>query len=169
MSVDFGIILSEVMGSIKTQMANRGYRASNELRSAELEVLKGSRSGRVYKMTGTYGKKPSKSTKKLMPEYKHKLRNGQLYQASAPGEPPAVRSGTFRRSWQPETKICAGGAGFSVTSSIESHLQVGTKNKYLLGDFLEDGTGKMAPRPYKEKIQEKALDGIVRIYEEPYF
>ena len=99
MSVDFEMILGEITGSIKTQMANRGYRASDELRNASLEILKHEGSGRVYRRPNEYGKRPDKLTKKLMPDYGHKLRYGQLYRASAPGEPPAVKSGTFRRSW----------------------------------------------------------------------
>ena len=42
-------------------------------------------------------------------------------------------------------------------------------NGYYLGEILEDGTGKMAPRPHHDKIKQKALRKVVRIYREPYF
>lgn len=123
-------IARKVAEAIPKQMASRAYRASNELRNAALEVLSGGRSGRMY--------------------------GG--HQASAPGEPPAVRSGTFRLSWQPKTYV--GGTIFK--SSIETNV--------WYANWLENGTpgGQMAPRPHHERIQNKALPDIIRIYDEPY-
>ena len=34
--------------------------------------------------------------------------------------------------------------------------------------ILEKGTSEMAPRPFAEKIKEKAMPEIERIYREPY-
>ena len=77
--------------SINRQVKSRGKRVANALRSAELETFTGVRSGRIYKKPGTHGG-ATKSTRKLMKEYNHKLRKGgQLYRASAPGEVPASR------------------------------------------------------------------------------
>lgn len=35
-------------------------------------------------------------------------------------------------------------------------------------DLLENGTSRMAPRPYQDKIMDEALPPVKRIYEEPY-
>lgn len=133
----------ELSASIKKQMASRGYRASNELRNAALDVLKGQRSGRRYRVPGTK----------------------QFYTASAPGEPPAVRTGTFRLGWKPQSYVENGGN--TVISRIRNETT--TENgEYKLAELLEEGTVNMAPRPHHEKIQEKALPKIVKIYSEPY-
>ena len=123
-------IVRKVATEIPRQMASRAYRGSNELRNSALDVLSGSRSGRMY--------------------------GG--HQASAPGEPPAQRSGTLRLSWQPKTYT--GGTTFK--SSIETGV--------WYDDWLENGTpgGQMAPRPHHERIQNDALPKIIRIYDEPY-
>lgn len=145
---------------IKQQMVSRGYRAANELRNASQLVLRGQRHGRKYIVPGTgrmsYSKK--KHTAKIT--YKH-------YTASAPGEPPAVRTGAFRASWQRKSFVEGNQKSFTVVSQAESQTRT-DNSKYLLGEILENGTGKMAPRPYQEQIQEKALPKILRIYNEDY-
>lgn len=131
---------------IGIEMRSRGMRAANELRNSSQLVLRGQRSGRRYRVPGT----------------------GAHYTASAPGEPPAVRTGTFRVSWQPKQRVdLRGNNEISVTSYIESRAR--TDNGHNLASVLENGTSRMAPRPYKEKIQQEALPNITRIYEEPYF
>lgn len=136
------IIAEKICTTIKHEMESRAWDAANELRNAELEILRGQRGGRIYGVPGT------------------KTR----YQASAPGQPPAVRTGAFRLSWRPQAYVGFG----SYISRIESDLQVGTKRSYTLGDLLENGTSKMAPRPHQEKILEKAEPEIVRIYSRDY-
>ena len=137
----------EVNQTITLGMRSRAYRVANELRNASQEVLRGQRSGRTYRVPGTR----------------------RRYTASAPGESPANRTGTFRASWQPKTETIKSGVdGMSVRAYVESSTRT-DNGKYLLGDVLEDGTGKMSPRPYKKKIQEKRLKKIVKIYKEPYF
>ncbi len=84
---------------INRKVVARGTRVANALRTAELEVLKGNRSGRVYKKPDTYGKSRTKSTRKLLKDYGHKLKGGQLYRASAAGEAPARRTGALRLQW----------------------------------------------------------------------
>lgn len=80
---------SAIRATVKDQVTNinrkvvsRGVRAVNAIRNAELEVLKGQRSGRVYR------KPYSKAT----------------YTASAPGEPPARRTGNLRMHWNGQVK-----------------------------------------------------------------
>lgn len=140
----------EVMNdSIKMQMMSRGVRAANELRNAELTVVRGQGHGRQYRVPGTK----------------------RFYTASAPGEVPAVRTGAFRLSWEPTSYASMlGDADLTVKSEIKSYLRT-NGGKYLLGDILENGTpgGRMAPRPHHDKILKEAEPNIFRIYNEPYF
>lgn len=149
--------IEDAVEGIKKQVEARSYQAANELRNSALVILRGSRSGRVYKVPGTYRRQRDKIS--------GKMKNGRYYTASAPGEPPAMRTGTFRRSWQPTAKALFG----SYISRIESDVRT-DNGKYLLGEILEDGTpgGKMAPRPHHERILKHAEPKIVRIYSEPY-
>lgn len=133
------IAVDRVVENVGRQAVSRGTRAVNAIRNAELDVLKGSRSGHVYK-------KPYSSS---------------TYTASAPGEPPARRSGALRLNWHGEVQGgSAGSGGIQITAVLESE-------QHYAG-YLEDGTSKMAPRPYKDKITEKATPEIVAIYNEPY-
>lgn len=140
--IDITSIVNTAMANIDSQLYSRAVRAANELRNAELEVLRGHRSGRSYVLAASGRKR----------------RNGSIarrsYAASAPGEPPAVRTGTLRSSWRPiivEQK----------NPAIESNV--------LYAPFLEQGTSKMAPRPYEQKIIDKAMPNIEAIYQEPWF
>ena len=45
--------------------------------------------------------------------------------------------------------------------------ELGTEQD-LLGEILEEGTSRMAPRPHHEKILKHAEPKIVRIYSAPY-
>ena len=154
-------MVKEVNKTISLGMRSRAYRVSNELRNASQLVLRGQRSGRRYKVPGTHRRQRDKVT--------GRMRNGRTYTASAPGEPPAVRTGAFRASWQPKTKVTLGTYNkVTVQSYIQSRART-DNGKYSLGQILEDGTGRMAPRPYKERIQQKALPKVLKIYKEPYF
>ena len=151
---------------IKHEMERRAYLAANEMRNASQLVLRGTRSGRVYKVPGTHGKRLSKATKAMLPDYGKKLRGGRLYRASAPGEAPANRLGTFRESWQASSHVVYG----SYISRIESDVKT-EDGKYNLGEILENGTddGRIQPRPFEEPIMERAKPKILRIYNQPYF
>lgn len=150
-------IAKNVTYSIQHQMAGRSYRAANELRNSALIVLRGQRSGRRYKIPGTHRLQMDKVT--------GKKRHGRYYTASAPGEPPAVRTGNFRNSWQATAR---GPIFGSYISRIESDATT-DNGRHNLGQILENGTSRMAPRPYHDRIQEHAEPKIVKIYEEPYF
>lgn len=141
-----GSIGSAIRATVKGQVENvnrqvlsRGVRAVNALRNAELEVLKGQRSGKVYR------KPHSKAT----------------YTASAPGEPPARRTGNLRLHWNGQVKSDkASNGGVSIIAELES--------QELYAGMLENGTPKMAARPFVEEIKEKARPEIEKIYKEPY-
>lgn len=128
--------VSEMKANVNRQVLSRGTRAVNQLRNAELEVLSGQRGGRVYRKPHT---------------------KSATYTASAPGEPPARRTGNLRLHWNGEVR---GGGEGNLTIRLESA-------EHYAG-YLENGTSKMAPRPFKDKITEKALPQIKAIFNEPY-
>lgn len=149
-------IAETVTTEVRHQMESRSYRAANELRNSALIVLRGQRSGRRYKIPGTHRLQMDKST--------GKKRHGRYYTASAPGEPPAVRTGNFRLSWKPEAHVVMGSYISRITSDIRTE-----NGRYILGELLEEGTPKMEPRPHHDRIREHAEPKIFRIYDEPYF
>ena len=128
---------------LQGEVSQRTYRASNELRNASLYVLRGTRSGKVYRVPNT----------------------GKTYKASAPGEPPAVRTGAFRLSWGTHVHMEKNGTHFRAVAAIESKERAGGR---LLGEMLENGAGRMKPRPYKQKVVDRALPKIKEIYKKPY-
>lgn len=137
------IKVNKVTSEITDQMKSRGVRAANELTRAKNAVLRGRRSGRQYRVPNTRRK----------------------YTASAPGEVPAQRTGQYRLKWDEKSYA----EGNTVHSQIESHVR--TENgKYNLGTLLEEGSpgGKIAPRPHKKKIADKARPNIVKIFKDPY-
>lgn len=73
---------------------------------------------------------------------------------SKAGNPPGVRSGDLRGSWTPYYS----GGGASGVFGIQSGMYYSV--------YLEDGTKKMAARPYVDKVKEKALPGITAIFAE---
>ncbi len=79
--------------------------------------------------------------------------NGGTYIASAPGEPPAARTSTLMGSFRPiqaDPNI----------AGIETSVPYAAK--------LESGTGRMAPRPFKNRIVEQATPAIEQIMNEPF-
>lgn len=132
--------VKDQVANVGRQVTSRGVRVVNAIRNAELEVLKGQRSGRVYRKP--YTKKAT-------------------YTASAPGEPPARRTGNLRMHWNGRVKTKSGtGGGVRVIAELES------QEPYA--GHLENGTSKMAARPFVDRIKEKAAPEIEKIYKEPY-
>ena len=133
------IAVDETILKVNREAASRGVRAVNALRDAERNVLKGKRSGRTYR------KPYSKAT----------------YTASAPGEPPARRTGNLRLNWNGTVEgSAASSGGIAIKAVLES------QEKYA--GYLEHGTSRMDPRPFKDRIVEKATPEIKRIYNESY-
>lgn len=132
------IAVDDTVKKVNREAASRGMRAVNAIRNAELEVLRGKRSGRVYRKPHTKSH----------------------YTASAPGEPPARRTGNLRLNWNGTVESSSTGSGLRVTAVLESQERYST--------YLENGTRRIAPRPFKQPISEKAMPEIERIYHEKY-
>lgn len=137
-SQKLGIYIEKQVKKVGREALSRSVRASIALRNAELNVLSGQRSGKVYR------KPHSKAT----------------YTASAPGEPPARRTGNLRMSFAPYTETLQSGKDYTVKAGIKSNVDY--------ADILEEGSGHMAKRPYRNPIIEKAKPEVERIFSEPY-
>lgn len=133
------VAVEKTVESVNRQVLSRATRAVNAMRNAELDVLKGQRGGRIYRKPG-----------------------GGTYQASSPGEPPARRTGNLRLHWNGRVATGGGGSGSGVSITLELESQ-----EHYAG-YLENGTSHMAPRPFKDRITEKATPDVVAIYSEPY-
>lgn len=131
--------VSEMTADINHKTKARANSAVNALRNAELEVLNGQRSGRIYRKPNT---------------------KGATYTASAPGEPPARRTGMLHLNWHGDVETKPLSRGIEVVAVLESG------EKYAA--MLEHGTSKIAPRPFVDKIIEKAEPEIRKIYSESY-
>jgi hypothetical protein len=153
-----GKTIKTTLRGVEQEVASRTFRASNELRNASQYVLRGQRSGRRYKIPGTYRRQRDTSSGKMV--------NGKYYTASAPGEAPAVRTGIFRLSWGTHIRVERQGDKFKAIAAIESNVRVG--GRYLLGEILEEGTPRMKPRPYKQATRDRAEPKIKIIYQKPY-
>ena len=136
---DIGYEVSMKLSAIGTEMKARAVRASFAMKNAELKVLRGKRSGRRYK-------KPHMKT---------------YYTASAPGEPPAVRTGALRESFRPVSQEeNSRGSGLSVNVSIA------TDKEYAR--VLEEGSERMKPRPYADRVKQEAMPEVTRIFGQPF-
>ena len=133
---DISVEVAKKVTAIGQEMKSRATRGSRALKNVELQVLRGQRGGRSYK----------KSFKK------------SSYTASAPGEPPAVRSGKLRSSFRPVAGSSGGALSVKVAIETDTHY----------AGYLEHGTSKTAARPYVEKIKQKAEPEIKSIFGAPY-
>lgn len=79
-----------------------------------------------------------------------------LYRASAPGEPPAVRTGRYRNSWQttPAIRTKTGLRAFAFSDLTVSN------GRYVLGDLLDGGTRRMRARPHIERAVTRGAERI---------
>lgn len=88
-------------------------------------------------------------------------RGGKKYKrlpnrSSAPGEPPASQSGDLMEYWNEDTLV----EGNRVISRIKSDTEY--------AKYLDEGTSRMAARPIKKPITEKAEPQIREIFNGPY-
>ena len=150
--------ISMVVGKLVKEMGHeaesRAYRIANELANQTVRVLSGQRNGRKYVVPGTgrvtYNKRDH--TAKITHKY---------YTASAPGEPPAVRTGALRNSWKRRAYIDGRSGNDRVIHGV-------VESDVSYAGTLETGTGRMAPRPYKQRIIDAARPRVCAIMREPY-
>lgn len=109
--IKFGKIVLFHMRKIKNAFNNHGKKVTVELKRV---VSTGSRSGRVYSF------------------------RGKKYTASAPGEPPAKRSGNLARKFKYKVNL----------NEMKLGSEAFSKKGAPYPFFLEGGTKKMAPRPW---------------------
>lgn len=128
------ITVDNMCREINQKARSYGARGLNYLRNSALEVLGKDGSGRVYKRRGGY------------------------HVASAPGQPPAPDTGNLRRNWLQRSYFTKGAGkwGLRIRLQIES--------KMFYAGFLQGGTRKMAARPFREPIQNKARPKIAALY-----
>lgn len=139
MPVNIQVEVNSKLKNIEFTVKRKTLNASNILKKCALEVLSSKGGGRTGK---SYKKSNSKAS----------------YTASAPGEPPARRTGALRNSWKVKnvTSVIGAGGSFSTTAAIETNLDYDT--------YLEHGTSKMAARPHHDKIKEMAAPQIEQLF-----
>ena len=134
LDADFRERVKDAVSNTATKAQSCAVRASNEMRTVAIKfVLNGKRNGREYRRPG------GRST----------------YHASAPGQPPAPRTGVLRFSWS-----------ISTTGDGKGHFVAGIYSDVPYANYLEEGTSKMAPRPFREAIIKKAEPRVRRIFNE---
>lgn len=114
-----------------------------------------SRTGREYPVPGTGTIDPETG--------RRKRGTGVTYRASAPGEPPAVRTGAYRDSWQVLPPVIQGD---QVKGGVASDAMT-EDGQHFIGEVLEYGTndGKIAPRPHIRTALDEVAQrwgGVVR-------
>ena len=128
-SVEFVTRSRQVLRALDRMQTTRMQMACIHLQNEIKRTLSGPRSGKKYRVPGTK----------------------RYYTASAPGEPPAVRTGRLRNSIKYKL----------VRGFMRAKGEVGSSLDYAAQ--LEFGTSKMAPRPYLRPTYEKERQTIKRI------
>ena len=126
--------VDETVKQLNQEARSQARRAVNVLRNSAMRVLAGKRHGKI-------GRVPNTKTRYIM---------------SAPGEAPAVRTGNLRRNWRQYVLAEEHTGGTRITARIKSDMPY--------SDYLDEGTSKMAARPYKEKTKNMAMPEINEIY-----
>lgn len=85
-----------------------------------------------------------------------RYRNGHV--ASSPGQPPAPDTGHLRRSWRESSMAKANGLG----RGISVLLRITSDTPYAI--YLNEGTSRMRPRPFIERIKTRATPKIVALF-----
>lgn len=86
--------------------------------------------------------------------------SGRVYRghvASAPGQPPAPDTGSLRNNWQEYAPIVSVGLG-----GVRIQLKIRSQMFYAV--WLDGGTRKMKPRPFRERIADKSLPQVDALF-----
>jgi len=113
--VEFRTNVKRVNAAIESGARKNAEQAAELFRQELDKTLRGNRSGREYRVPGG---------------------TSRTYTASAPGEPPARRTGTLAQS-------------FTAVETSPGRMLVGSPLMYA--KWLETGTKHMRPRPYFRK------------------
>lgn len=137
-TVKFSSNMANVMAQVDGTAKGRMLQAVVEVRNETLETLSGQRTGRIYRVPGTT----------------------RTYQASSPGEPPAVATAGLRQSItgkaRTEAKVVIGEVG--------TDMPYGPRLEFGFSDV--DSLGRrynMAARPWLKPSFEKALPKVAKI------
>lgn len=130
-----GVAVNAMFNRLAANTQSRSWRALNLLRNSALDVLGKDGHGRVYKVAHT---------------------KGTYHTASAPGEPPAPNLGNLRRSWRQSM------AARRLGKKVAIELKITNQMPYAAA--LEEGTARMKPRPYRERIAEGARPKILNLF-----
>ena len=107
-----------------------------------VKSLTAPKSGRLYRRKG------QGSSASLAGQTRRK-KGGIMHQASAPGEAPAVDTGTMLGNIRPPVPV---GGGFRVGALLN-----GPGGEMMYPKWLEEGTAKIAARPWLRPAVEKAV------------
>jgi hypothetical protein len=142
--------------------ANSAYQIGTLILKNLQEELSGERHGRWYPVPGNIAYDKNTPSKNRAKNYYVKYTGsrsrseivGSAYQASAPGEAPASRTGRLRQSFfltvDPDPR------------SDQWFANLRTNVQYA--DDLEYGTEKIDPRPFMEPAVKKSMGEIQKIY-----
>jgi hypothetical protein len=130
------------------------------------KVLSGPRSGRWYPLPGNLFYDRDTPSKQRADNYHVKFTGaktrgeiqGAAYQASAPGEAPAVRTGRLRQSFHMEVMPTASG----------SYKVIVLTNVLYAGD-LNYGTERVKARPFADKALAEIMPEITKLMVAPIF
>jgi hypothetical protein len=142
--------------TIETPDQDSAHRVSVLILRSIQKRLSGPRSGRWYPAPGNkfYDRYSKQSS---APNYHVKFTGthdraeiiGAAYQASAPGEPPAVRTGRLRQSF------------FAViTKKSDLRFEVAVRSNVFYADDLEYGGEKISARPFIRPVMEELMPVI---------
>ena len=142
--------------SIKLPESHNAYEIGLKIVQEIQSQLSGNRSGRFYPVPGNpYYDRSSKEKAdnywiKFTGTRKREEIKGGAYQASAPGEAPAVRTGRLRQSFN-----------MRVVPSDDGQFFVKVTTNVFYADDLEYGTEKIKARPFVKPALEKVIPDII--------
>ena len=140
--------------------SQQAYHIGLMLIQAIHEQLSGPRSGRWYPVPGNPFYDRSTPSENRADNYHVKFTGtskredirGGAYQASKPGESPAVRTGRLRQSFN-----------MRVVPTEDGNYKVIVTTNIVYADDLEYGSERVAPRPFVQQAIEKIMPEILKI------
>lgn len=121
-------------------------------------IQESSPSGREYPLPGSIAPRVDETGAKIA---------GKFYTASAPGQPPAERTGNYAGNWHFSKPVWEG--RHRVVASVYNPTRVGSSGEHPLWAILEYGTSdlvnfgvRMQPRPHVRKAVDRAVPKIQR-------